>query len=704
MKRPIPRPATPASTADPARTASTIPVGTTAAPQRLSTRIAEIDGLRGLALTLVVVFHLFGNGRVSGGVDVFLVVSGFLLSRSLIKRMGPPGAPWMLRHYGRVLMRLVPSALLVLAAVTVATFTLASPTRWMQNTRELIASALYYENWELIDSQLAYGAAGPDTSPLQHFWSLSVQGQFFLFWPLAIVAIVLVSRRFTASALRVVVVVTAAATAASFAYAVYLVGVDQPVAYFSTWSRFWELGAGALLAFAMHRFDLPDRAKAPLGWLGLAMIVSCGFLIDGGAVFPGVATLWPVAGTALVIVAAGDAAARGPRRLLETRPLKFFAGISYPLYLWHWPLLIFYIGYQGYEGVGWRGALIVFSISVVLAWLTQRFVADPALDWSPKLSPRIGLAVPVAAVAIFALALTTSQFLQQRELEVQLLAASQVSPDHPGAMALVDGTEPENPDAPFTPSIEAAFPDLPALYAQRCLQSPRTGPGMDEVLVCRDGTTRPSKTIVMSGGSHVTHWYGAMKLIAPRYHWAVHVVDKGACRLTTRLGDDALTESCHSWNDKAFDVIVGLRPDALFTVATKTPEDDGPEISYPGQVDVWGDFDEAGVPTIAVRDTPRFTSEIPPCVEAHLDDPTACSRARADIFADEAPVLADPALPDSTVLLDLTDAFCGPVMCDPIVGNVLVYRDADHFTATYSRTLAPILERQLRERAPWLFD
>jgi len=672
--------------------------------QRASHHVAEIEGLRGIALSLVVLFHLFGQGRVSGGIDVFLVISGFLLTKSITRKL-ERDEPFLGAHFGRVISRLVPSALIVIVFVAVATLVLSPASRWLQTGHELIATILYFENWELISSQLAYGAAGVNTSPLQHFWSLSVQGQFFLVWPFLIIAMAMASRALGWSSSRVLFTLTFLITAASFSYAVVLVNADQSVAYLSTWTRVWELGVGALLALGVFQRELPEWLRNSFVWIGLILIATCGFVIDGATAFPGFLTLWPIVGTALVIVGAGGKSKLGPIHILEAAPIRFLARISYPLYLWHWPLLIFYLEYRNYASIGWKGAAAVLTVSIVLAWLTQRFIAEPLLLKSPPKSAARPILVPAAIVAAFTLVLVGGVSSVEKWNESQLARAETASVNHPGALALTDGVLPVDSSEPFVPAAEVAERDIPEIYARGCVQNHLNEPGNSEVLVCLDeDAISPVKRIVMSGGSHVLHWYPALKAIAAQENWQIDVVDKDGCRLKVRQEDELdLTDSCREWNDDALNTIIELKPDAVFTIGTETAAGDGGEFFYPGQVGAWEVLDDAGIPVIAMRDTPRFSFRVPECVEANPDSVESCSRERSEIFPDRAPVLDAPGLPDSTVLVDLTDSFCTATTCDAIIGNVLVYRDDDHMTATYSKTLASSLRAKLMEQASWLF-
>lgn len=231
---------------------------------------------------------------------------------------------------------------------------------------EARASLLYFENFELINSQLAYGAAGPETSPFQHFWSLAVQGQFYLIWPLITVIAVLVARAIRSSAPLVLAMISTLIFLASFTYAIYVGSYNQAEAYLMTETRAWQLAFGALLALFISTLRLPRMLRPVGSWVGVALIVSCGFVLDGAQLFPGPWALWPLLGLVLVLISAGpDGGNHDPwntaTRLLSSRPFGWVADHAYALYLWHWPLLIYYLQLRDREAVGIRGATLFSS-------------------------------------------------------------------------------------------------------------------------------------------------------------------------------------------------------------------------------------------------------------------------------------------------------------------------------------------------------
>ena len=682
-----------------------------------SARREGLHGLRGVAVALVVLFHLFGAGRVSGGIDVFLAISGFLFTASLFRRavVGRPAGSGRLDlsgYFAQLARRLLPPAILTLACVAVIGHWVLPRSDHPQLVRELGATLLYRENWELIDSQLVYGAAGPDASPLQHFWSLSVQGQFYLVWLLVIVGAVWLAHRLRRSPLAVTAAVVAVLTGASFAYAVHEHERNQAVAYLHTGTRLWELGLAGLFALligvAAGGPRVPRPARIVLGWVGVAMLVSCGFLFDGAQLFPGPWALWPVASLLLVLLAGSTGSRFGADRMLTTRPLTWLGTLAYPLYLWHWPLLVFTLHRQGEARADPPTAVMVVVASLALASLTNRFIEAPitghALRGSWERVLVLAVSGVVVAASVVALQSWDGRLDEQRQAELASAAAQ--SPDRPGAAAMVPGAPPVVPADPV-PSPAVAREDKPSTYAQDCVQSHEDTPEAAEVLLCTDDVSDPTRTLLITGGSHGHMWQPAFELLAEQYGWSVLVMDKSACQLTTNAGqfseetDHPTTASCQAWNDSARARIVEMAPDAVITIGTTTT---GDRERYPlGFREVWADLGAHDIPVIAIRDTARMADNVPRCLEEG-GDATSCGQARDAVLGPHYPVAADPDLPDNVVPVDLTDYLCSAQWCPAIVGNVLAYRDHSHITATFARSLAPFLDEQLREDAPWLYD
>ncbi|MGH8965040.1 MAG: acyltransferase family protein, partial [Actinomycetes bacterium] len=267
-----------------------MPRATSAPPSARGYR-PELQGLRALAVVLVVVYHIWIN-RVSGGVDVFFVVSGFLLTGQLV-RAAERGDLDVRRRWSRTLLRLTPAAAVVLTSTTVLAAFVLPVGRWSQTVREVVAAAVYLENWQLAADSVDYAARGNVASIAQHFWSLSVQGQFFLVWPLLIALVALACRRAPDQLRRSVTLALVAVFGASLLYSIELTITNQPLAYFHTMTRLWEFALGGLLALHGDRIVLTRRARVAAGWTGVVGLVACGALIPVATVFPGIAALWP---------------------------------------------------------------------------------------------------------------------------------------------------------------------------------------------------------------------------------------------------------------------------------------------------------------------------------------------------------------------------------------------------------------------------
>ncbi|MER7556544.1 acyltransferase family protein [Nocardioides sp. NPDC126508] len=690
-----------------------------------SGHISEIHGLRGIALTLVVAFHLFGNGRVSGGIDVFLVISGFLATRSLVGK-AERGQVRLAEHYGRTFARLAAPALLVLATTAVLMVVFIPQTLWTQTTREIIASATYLLNWELISSQLSYGAAGPSSTPVQHFWSLAVQGQFFLVWPLVVVGLAAALRVVTRGRpglARALFVLTAAAFAVSFAYAIKVSAADQAAAYFNSVTRFWEIGAGALTALALRRLSLPESIKPYAAWAGLALVVSCGFVMDGADHFPGPLALWPVTG-ALLVMAGSTPSPRGPRRLLEARPLRFVADISYELYLWHWPLLIAWLYHSGDERLTLASAAGVLVVSTLLAWATNRLVTRQVQTYVIRPGGPRALVATLAALVVAVGAGCSGLVAIDRSEDRAIEAAARLATADPytteclGAASLAassSGDVCRNPElrGELIPAVAAigedddnrgqcwSFEERPVRFS-----------------ACPNGSTEGyAKRLLMVGDSHAVAPVGALDLIGKQRNWRIDVAARAACHWNARpLGQDIADNrpACAEWNRQLEAYLRAPEQQDLDAIivthsARKTTQPLGGETPYEstvnGLVEAWSHRPSKDVPVIALVDNPMFEPDNAAylrttlgCIQRHSPETAgeACGRPRADVLVKDPhrdAVAHDP----NAHLVDLTDLFCEDRVCPAVIGNVIVYRDGNHITSRYARTLAPYLGQELAQ-------
>src|SRR4051794_20249721 len=303
----------------------------------------EIQALRALAVSLVIAAHIWPDLVPGGyvGVDVFFAVSGFLITSMLVEELVGSGRIALTAFWARRARRILPAALVTLLACAVGTMLLVPTHRWDAFLTEIATSAAYVENWQLAHAAVDYFAKADGISPVQHYWSLSVEEQFYLVWPLLLLAAVGVTHGRSA---RVRLGALAAAmgvlTAASLAWSILHTPADPEAAYFVTPTRAWEFGAGGVLALLPQLGRSPAAARAALSWLGLVAIVVAGFAYGPQTIFPGSAALLPVLGALAVIRAGAPYHRLAPTRLLSRPAIQRTGDLSYSLYLWHWPLLV----------------------------------------------------------------------------------------------------------------------------------------------------------------------------------------------------------------------------------------------------------------------------------------------------------------------------------------------------------------------------
>lgn len=655
----------------------------------------ELQGVRALASVLVVVYHVWFD-RISGGVDVFFLVSGFLITGQLYRAL-LRGRIALRATWGRMIKRLFPAAMTVLLAVVVLSQVLLPQDRWFQTIREVVASALFYENWQLAADSVDYFAQHNSASLVQHFWSLSIQGQFYLLWPLLFVGLGLLVRRLGWSLRRTVNLLLIVLFAASLAYSVYLTAADQPLAYFHGLTRVWEFALGGLMAMFLDQVTLPRPLRIVLGWVGVAGLVLCGVLLDVDSVFPGWIALWPTVSAGLVLVAGQTGSVLGADRWLSSKFLGYVGNLSFSLYLWHWPVLVFYLVVRDRVAVGLLGGTFVVGVSFLLSVLTYHLIENPirlskigtAKQWGAYRFGVLALAPVLVASGVW-------QGVSSARANYEIAIGD---PDHPGAVAHAQGFVYRGAPAPSVvpPTVKLAD-DWARIPPDQCSISPRN----KELQICTEGPEGPpSKRIVLVGDSHIQQYLAAFRPAVVSDGWQVKTMLKGACPYSS--GSDLMPgdKNCIEWNKAVTGELLDTRPDAVVMLGTVNSKP-GPNESTPkGFVDVWSTLDDAGIPVVAVRDNPRYAFNMASCVAQKSPADPACSVPR------EAAVAPAPSwervenVPDNVTFLDFTDYYCDRKRCPAVVGNVLVYMDDNHPSATFNTTLAPIAVNQLKHALQW---
>jgi hypothetical protein len=551
---------------------------------------------------------------------------------------------------------------------------------------------------------------------------MSVQGQFYIGFLLLVLGLAAVLRRRVGSnRLRTVfVVLFTTLTVASFVFAIIAHQNDQVTAYYNSFARAWELLLGVLIGALVPFVTWPMWLRTTLAVVGILAILSCGALIDGVKEFPGPWALVPVGAAMLLILAGANRGSRVstrdrlpvPNRVLASRPLVTLGSMAYSLYLWHWPLLIFWLAFSGDAHAGFLDGLVILLVSGVLAYLTMRFVEEPlrfqrtsAARFQRTSAARLGGTV----VTLLAVALTATSFTWREHVYAQRAGGNELAglpaDSYPGARALLN--QAKVPQLPFRPTVLEAQADVPESTNDGCISDfDNTG-----IINCTYGDVTATRTIALAGGSHAEHWITALDALGKEHHFKVVTYLKMGCPLTTEpnplvMGDNRPYPKCRQWNDKVLPRLIADHPDFVFTTSTR-PWNIKPGDTMPGTyIGIWRALSDAGIPILAMRDTPWLVGKgnkpfIPADCLAKGGDALSCGIDRFAVlsernqtldFVDQFPLLKP---------LDMSNAVCRPDYCRAIEGNVLIYHDAHHISATFMRTMTPELGRQLGAATGW---
>lgn len=659
-----------------------------------TTILDDLQGLRALAVCLVLIFHLFPETLTGGyvGVDVFFVLSGYLMTALLMRENDKSGKISFSGFYARRIRRLVPAASIVVAAVALFAFVMPE-TRWMFMAQEIIASTFFVENWLLAWRSVDYLSRDAEPGMLQHYWTLGVEFQFYIIWPFIVAASIWLSRRTGLSLLPTLTVAAILVTLISLAASVYATPLNPDRAYFATELRIWEFSIGGIVAASRIRDWLPGWLKAAAGLLGVAMIVAASVLYSKLTLFPGWAALVPCGGAALFI-AAGGSQLSIINRAMSFRPITYIGDISYSIYLWHWPLIIVAMAVFA-DQYDWPIKLGIAGLSVLLAIVTKIAVEDPlrrVKSLSTTYFAGSAFAATGAALACIPLVLLVNATSSSTAATSPIQGANF---QYPGARALISDTN----DAAFIPGLAQARRDRPVANADGC----HVQLDARDAVSCTYGDPEGSWHIVLIGDSHAGQLSDAFKLVAESNGWRYTHMSKSNCPFldaeVTQAREQRPFDECTDWNEAALATILELQPDMVFTTQIwriAVPDKTVPQSFDPmaeALVRRWETLRAHGIEVAAIRDTPDFGIIAADC---EATTPGQCDQPRAELLHDQ-PLLR-AAEQTGVPVLDLTDAICTETTCPTVVGNVFVWRDQNHMTATYVRTIAPFLEQEIRTK------
>jgi peptidoglycan/LPS O-acetylase OafA/YrhL len=707
---------------------------------------SDVEGLRAVAVGLVVLYHA-GLVAVSGGyvgVDIFFVISGFVITTTLAREVERRGTISIAGFYARRATRLLPAATAVILVTLVASWLWLPPVLFGGIATDALASTLYAVNYRLANVGIDYFAT-QTPSPLQHYWSLAVEEQFYLVWPLLLIALAFLARGRSRGERRTVghawtVLALVAIIAVSFTACVAITRRSLPWAYFGAPTRAWELALGALVAVGARRLArIPAPLAAVLMWTGVAAIAGSALGFDDATVFPGYAAALPVAGAALVI-AGGCASPRGGAHvLLGAGPFQLIGKVSYSWYLWHWPVLMIAPSVLHAEPALWQ-RLLLAAVSLVLAAVCFTVLEDPirrakslrAVPWKgisvgASLSagtvaaslvagllvpPAVGsgrdgedLAATIEREAGLADASGGAQLgadAAQQGAQSTLTAAGAKAAERRLTEAVAAGAALGPAPSNLTPTLDKAPEDVSHIYHDKC------DPGYLLIEVdppCQYGDPGSATTIVLFGDSHAGQWSPAVEAIATRHRWRLMVFTKSACSAASVLTyvkrlHRTYTE-CKEWRERTIARIQAMRPTVVVLASllsgVQVERGDTDQIWTQGWLTTMRRLKAEGRRLVFINDTPSPKGNIPECVSANLDDVKACDNPVTAALQGPAlrRMIPEAAAREGAVVVDPTAWFCTADTCPAIVGNVLVYHDNSHIGKTYAAVLSPLLEARI---------
>ena len=671
----------------------------------------DIQGLRAVAVMLVLLSHAgfaFAPGGYVG-VDVFFVISGFLITSLLVKELFDTGGISLAGFFSRRARRILPAATVVTVATVLGVWLWYPITRFEEVMRDAFTVVTYVVNYRFVIESNEYLNADQMPSPFQQYWSLAVEEQFYLLWPLMLLILLVMVNRIPRQALHAAIALTVAVLVLSLIASVLVTESNRSTAYYATHTRAWELAGGALLALTLPAWRRTPRFIAHLlGVAGLAAVVASAVAYDGQTAFPGYTALLPVAGTMLLIVAGTARGKNLVSSVLATGPFQFVGKISYSLYLWHWPVLILSPLALDVEP-SLLFNVILLLCTFALAQLSYQYIETPIRNARfLKANHSWGLATGVACslLAIGMIITLSSAGTGSGGSPVDLDTVEERDDLTQLQMELREAIGAESVPEGLVPSLEAVGNDSPVVYEDGCHLE------FDSVSWpenCTYGDVDSDVTVVLMGDSHAAQWFPALNAVAEDKGWKLLPRTKSSCTPVDTPIDNTIWgreyHECEQARGNIFDEIDSIQPDLVIFAGYETTEMTGRngEAATDRWIEGWESTIErvgaSAAGMVVIADTLEASESIPDCVDAHRDTLQDCNMSIAEN-------VREPERRERTMerqqelgvdVIDPLEWFCYEGICPVVVDGVLVYRDSNHVTTPYSRALSPLLASRLPE-------
>ena len=676
----------------------------------------DVEGLRAVAVTLVVLYHGGLTGLSGGyiGVDVFFVISGFVITGVLLRERDASGRTSLLNFYGRRSRRIIPAATLVIIATVVATYAVVGAVFGNQTAVDARWTAVFLANFHFAAVGTDYLSAHQPPSPLLNFWSLAVEEQFYLVYPTVFLAIGALRTRWSL-AVRLTVALSGIVIA-SFTMSVVQTASNPSAAYFSPFTRAWELALGALVAVnTPWLLRLPGTLASTLTWLGLVAIGYSAVAFDGQTAYPGSLVAVPVVGAALVIAGGASRPPAAAESLLRLAPFRWLGMRSYSLYLWHWPILVLAADAAGSSALPFRKNVLWLLVAVAASAVTFSLVENPVRHarlhrlgrWAPIL---LGLVLITASVGVASVELdahsysspaapVTGDIAGFSAAEVGTFLRSHVAADPSAVERLVrNAADIRSLPPDLTPSLAGVSSDF-GLPGGGCWPSL----GQTSIPPCVFGDPHGTRTMVVYGDSHAAMWFSSLDLAASLAHWRLVYLGKGDCPADAlHYGDPhgwgpagVDYTPCDQWHRFAVARINALRPDLVVITQEFRGRPDGKVYSaaqwQQGLVDTVRMLDVPANHVVVLGNIP-ILQQAAECLSIHPSDVPSCSSSNAAFEGPYNRAERAGAAEVGAKYVSVLPWFCSTV-CTPVIGRYVVYWDKYHITSSYGVYLARVVGR-----------
>ena len=658
----------------------------------------DVEGLRAVAILLVVLYHT-NVPRLTGGyvgVDVFFVISGFVITGLLLRERGGTRQTSLLDFYARRCRRILPAATLVIVATVLATYVVLGVVTGNATADDGRWAAVFLANFHFESIGTNYLAAGRPPSPLQNYWSLAVEEQFYLVYPTLFLVVASAKRLFTLR-VRMLIVLTGVIVA-SYWLSVSQTASNPSLAYFSPLTRAWELALGALVAIATTWLRrIPSPAAALLTWLGLGMIAYGAFALNAQTAYPGSLVAVPVVGAAMIIGAGTAVPRAGAESLLATTPFQWIGRRSYSLYLWHWPILIIAAERVGKTSLPVGESLVLVLVAVAISGVTYSTLENPIrhLRLTSKRSVAGGMALVLITVAVLS-AFIFSESAPSSGRAVVPAANEQVVLREVASAASITHV----PNA-IQPSLASAPGDWGGNYEPADCYA---GGSQSSQHICYLGDTRSSRLMVLYGDSRAQMWLPAFEFIAQSAHWKLVLLNKDYCPAEpvsiyagSPSGTNTTCDQWHRWATRWINIhhpslLVISQFDSYYqpALAGQPLDSFSPAQWKQGLAALFASIKVPGARMIYLGGTPALPQPPPQCLAEHASNIRDCMSTAQRAISRFTPIERSVSQASGAEYIDPTPWFCSTV-CSPVIGHYEVYVDALHITATWANYLRFVL-------------